>query len=309
MHLSRGRDSDMTTESRPAGRLLAGGRYVLLKQICRTSGSAIFRAKDTETEELVAVKKPLEHRLEDPFIRRIFSLESDILEAVGHRAVVSLLERSEDPLFLVMEHLDGRMLHECGNPSIEDILTLSLRMCDVLKDIHGMGIIHRDIKPENILLLPGKEPQLKLLDFGCALAPSIVSEDPYQDKEYMGTMDYTPPEHTLFQRGASDCRSDVYSLGMLMYELAVRSLPFDSRMPKSDPDKYEYHKELMRLQCYEMPEPPHMLDRSIPPHVSNLILRAISKRPEDRFQSAFGMSESIAASLIELHVKQFSERS
>ena len=171
--------------------------------------------------------------------------------------------------FIVMELVEGDSLHTHPPPSIDEIYSLSRQICAALEHAHAHGIVHRDLKPENILV--NREGVVKLTDFG--LARSITSRITTEGM-IVGTLYYLPPEQALGQ--AIDGRTDLYALGVVLYELVAGCLPFTAEDPLA----------VISQHLYAPVVPPRTYNPEIPPALDTLIVKLLSKRPEDRPASA-----------------------
>lgn len=262
------------------GETLAG-RYRLVEKLGAGGMGVVWKAVDLRLDREVAVKIfPSEM---DPDPRRVerFRAEPVLCGRLQHSGIVVVHDADEDEgrLFFVMELLDGQDLRKVmakslnGLPS-QRVVTIGARLAEALGAAHAKKVIHRDIKPANIMLLSGDRP--KICDFGIARA--IDSE---KATLQVGTPAYTAPEQS---EGEPDERSDLYSLGCVLYELASGDVPFDGTV-----------WQVMHRHATEQPTPPSAIRADIPSPLEELILQLLAKKPEDRPQSADEVAERLRA--------------
>lgn len=257
------------------GRIL-DNRYTLAEVIGEGSSAVVFRADDMRTERPVAVKilKP-EHSSDIKAIKR-FENECKVISMLSHSSIVRVVDISvsNSPKYIVMEYIKGITLRQYmdgkGALPFADIMDFGKQILSALEHAHSKGIIHRDIKPQNIMLLPGG--QVKITDFGIAQ----VNDDTLNlmaDKA-AGTAYYISPEQAA--GGEVDARSDIYSLGVVMYEMATGRLPFDGEDPA----------DVAKKQITTPPDPPSEINPEIPRGLESMILMAMEKMPDMRFKDA-----------------------
>ncbi len=235
----------------------------------------VYRAFDSTLQRPVAVKIIVDSALSDSN-RSILLNEAQSAAKLNHPNIVTIYDvvESTDEQgnrldFIVMEYVQGKTLHEQPPENEVEKFTIIQQVCLALEHAHKRGVIHRDLKPENIMLV-GK--QVKLMDFGQARSQQAGNDQP---EEYLaGSPAYISPEQV--QGRPPDARSDLYSLGVVMYELFTGVLPFGG---KSLIDMLSAH-------LYEEPQPPAKLQPGISLEVQNIILKLLEKTPEQRFQSA-----------------------
>jgi serine/threonine-protein kinase len=195
-----------------------------------------------------------------------------------------------------MEYLQGRELSKVlvqGHRfQPDEVASIIWKLADALEHAHQNGVVHRDVKPANIFML--KDDQPKLVDFGIARAPNRVPDDPANaDDPYtlfqnnlLGTPNYMSPEQAMGK--PVDSRTDIYSLGAVMYEMLLGRKPFQT----DDPDT------LLQHIAYKAPTAPHDIDPDIPGVLSRIVMKAMSKRPEKRYQTAEKMALDIKRYLV-----------
>jgi tetratricopeptide (TPR) repeat protein len=261
---------------------LLNGRYRLDAELGRGGMGRVYRAHDTLLDRQVAVKVLSAPELGTEGRARLLR-EAQAAAGLNHPNIVSVHDAGEaqipdraDPLpFVVMELVAGQSLHDRRPESLEDILSVARQVCAALEHAHARGIIHRDLKPENVLLAPdppeGTSATAKLSDFG--LARSIASRLTVEGT-VEGTVFYLAPELALGQ--AYDGRADLYALGVMLYELTTGRLPFLAEDPLA----------VISQHLHAPAVPPRARDEGIPPALDALIVRLLSKDPQDRPASA-----------------------
>ncbi len=260
------------------GRIL-DSRYKLVKCIGEGSSAVVFRADDLRTGRPVAVKvlKP-EHAKDVKAVKR-FENECKVISMLSHDAIVRVVDVSigNYSKYIVMEYIDGITLRHymdgMGPLRFDEIMDFCEQILSGLEHAHSRGIIHRDIKPQNIMLLPKGE--IKITDFGIAQVNDEAQN--FMLDRAAGTAYYISPEQAA--GGDVDSRSDIYSLGVMMYEMATGRLPFDG------PDAITVAKK----QITEAPIPPSELNPDIPKGLEAMILMAMEKMPDTRFKDASEM--------------------
>lgn len=253
-----------------------GGRYELLERIGGGGMALVYKGRDTLLGRNVAVKV-LRHQYvhDEEFIRR-FRREAQSAASLSHPNVVSVYDvgQEEDTHYIVMELVEGTNLNDKIKQQAPlqptEAVHIAVQICDALDHAHTNGIIHRDIKPHNILI--GKNGRVKVTDFGIARA--ATSSSITQTGSVIGSVHYFSPEHA--KGVAAGEKSDLYSLGIVLYEMVTAKLPFLGESPIS--------VALKHLQ--EQVEEPRVINPLIPQSVENIILKALRKRPEERYATA-----------------------
>jgi serine/threonine protein kinase len=200
--------------------------------IVRTSMTTIYRATDVGTGQLVAIKIPHPELECDPTFYSRFQREIAIGKKLRHPRVVQMLDSSGmDQLCIVMEWLDGKFLREIisreGKLSVERATRLAAGVCEALEYIHSQGVVHRDLKPENIMV--GEGDSVTLIDFGISAGEGMRRLTFSKLSNAMGTPDYISPEQ--IKRKHNDGRSDVYALGVILFEMLTGNTPFNGPNP------------------------------------------------------------------------------
>lgn len=251
-------------------------RYKIVRIIGVGGMAVVFEAMDLALNRLVAVKLLKEDIAQDAASVKRFINESKAVSMLSHPNIVKIYDVSvkEDLKYIVMERVEGITLksymQKKGVLPVNEILSYSDQILRALEHAHSKGIIHRDIKPHNILLL--KNGAIKVTDFGIAKLPN--AETVTMTDKAIGTVYYISPEQASGK--PIDPRSDLYSLGVMMYEMACGKLPFTADTPVS----------VALMQVNDQPKHPHEIVQSIPIGLEQIILTAMEKNPDKRFQSA-----------------------
>lgn len=264
-----------------------GGRYEILARIGGGGMALVYKAYDSLLQRNVAIKVLREQFVHDEeFIQR-FRREARSAASLSHPNVVSIYDvgQDEDTHYIVMEYIEGGTLNDIIKERAplqpEEAVRIASQICDALDHAHQNGIIHRDIKPHNILI--GKNGRIKVTDFGIARA--ATSSDITQTGAVLGSVHYFSPEHA--KGVAQGEKSDIYSLGAVMYQMVTNRLPFAGDSPIS--------VALKHLQ--ENLEEPRAINPLIPQSVENIILKAMRKNPDERYASAKAMLHDLETCL------------
>jgi serine/threonine-protein kinase len=274
------------------GKIL-NNRYKIIKEIGRGGMAIVYSARDTLLERRVALKmlRP-EYKSDDEFIDK-FRQEARAVARLSHPNVVSIYDIvvDEERIYLVMEIVEGKTLKdiikERTKLSIAESLEMARQIAAALSVAHGNQIVHCDIKPHNIIL--NDEMEVKVTDFGIARAVSNATVR--VTETVVGSAHYFSPEQA--KGGEIKAYSDVYSLGVVLYEMTTGELPFHGESPIS--------VALKHIQ--QTPVEPSQINNDIPKEVNDLIMKAISKDPADRFQDAYEMRQQITYCLKNLKSK------
>ncbi len=240
--------------------------------------AVVFEARDIVMNRIVAVKMLKEDLSDDAEAVKRFINESKAVSMLSHPNIVKIFDVSVKARlkYIVMERVEGITLksymQKKGALSREEVISYSEQVLRALEHAHSKGIVHRDIKPQNIMLL--KNGRVKVTDFGIAVLPT-GEKNP--NGKAIGTVYYISPEQASGKE--TDTRSDLYSLGILMYEMATGTLPFNADTPIS----------VAMMQVREQPKPPSEIRSDIPKGLEQIILGAMEKSPERRFQTATQM--------------------
>ncbi|CAM3948141.1 Stk1 family PASTA domain-containing Ser/Thr kinase [Paenibacillus alkaliterrae] len=264
-----------------------GGRYEILTRIGGGGMALVYKAHDVLLNRNVAVKVLRQQFVHDEeFIRR-FRREAQSAAALSHPNVVSIYDvgQEEDTHYIVMEYVEGQNLNEVIQEraplQANEAVRIAVQIADALDHAHQNHIIHRDIKPHNILI--GKNGRVKVTDFGIARA--VTSSTITQTGSVIGSVHYFSPEHAKGINAGE--KSDLYSLGIVLYQMLTAKLPFLGESPIS--------VALKHLQ--ETFEEPRIVNPHIPQSVENVILKAMRKNPNERYSSAHEMLLDLDGSL------------
>ncbi|MHB8877647.1 MAG: protein kinase domain-containing protein, partial [Myxococcaceae bacterium] len=266
------------------------GSYRVVRHLGRGGMGTVYLAEHVEIQSKVALKLLHPHLARDPSLVRRFFAEARAVNLIRQENILEIFDLAttvDGRCFLVMEYLQGHPLaHLTGGP-LEPAVAIPVlaQVCDALQAAHRRGVVHRDLKPENIFLVRrgGLENFVKLLDFGVAKLLSPGADETLGS--IVGTPEFMAPEQIL--AGAVDGRADLYSLGVIGYVLATGRLPFRGATVH---DTLLGHQELV-------PESPGALQPSVPKAFSEVILRALQKRPDDRFADAQEMKTALIGAL------------
>jgi serine/threonine protein kinase len=245
--------------------------------VARSGMASIFRGTDVRTGRSVAIKLPHPEMEADPVLFDRFQREEQIGKKLDYPGVVKVLNGEErSRRYMVLEWVDGRLLRQILNEQKkfppERAIRITLALCRVLDHIHSQGVVHRDLKPENIMV--GPEDQVTLIDFGIAANAGSRRLTFAKLTEAMGTPDYISPEQVKGKRG--DARSDIYSLGIMFYEMLTGKVPFTGPNPFV----------IMNERLLNNPIPPREANPEVSPQLQEIIYRALERDPNKRYPNA-----------------------
>ncbi len=266
------------------------GRYEVLQELGRGAMGAVYKARDPQIGRIVAIKFILlgSQSQEDlDQYKQRFYREAQTAGQMSHQGIVTIHDVAEDAMgqpYLVMEYIEGTSLDKVieapgqGARDLRRLLDIASQVADALDYAHRRKVIHRDIKPANILITA--EGRAKIADFGIA---KVGGTQMTQTGMLMGTPAYMSPEQ--ISGGSVDTRSDLFSLGVVLYKMFTGTLPFDGATVTE-----------VVLKVIQSPPPP-MLDRSpnLPPQLVDIVSRCLAKKPEDRYQTARQLADDLEA--------------
>jgi beta-lactam-binding protein with PASTA domain/tRNA A-37 threonylcarbamoyl transferase component Bud32 len=268
---------------------LLGGRYELDGVIGRGGMAEVYRARDLRLDRVVAIKTLRSDLARDPTFQARFRREAQSAASLNHPSVIAVYDTGEDTLdnnpvpYIVMEYAEGRtlrdVLHEEQRLPPERALQMTDGILRALDYSHRGGIVHRDIKPANVMLTNSGE--VKVMDFGIARALADSAATMTATAQVIGTAQYLSPEQARGER--VDARSDIYSTGCVLYELMTGRPPFQGDSPVAI--AYQHVRE-------EAPQP-SQIDPSIPQYANAIVMKALAKDPNYRYQSASEMRADI----------------
>jgi eukaryotic-like serine/threonine-protein kinase len=253
--------------------------------VVRTCMTTIYRATDLRTGQLVAIKIPHPELECDPVFYSRFQREIAIGKKLKHPGVVQAIDSSDmDQLCIVMEWADGRFLREIltkeGKLPVERATRIATGVCEALDYIHSLGVVHRDLKPENIMV--GEGDSTKLIDFGISASEGMRRLTFSKLSNAMGTPDYISPEQ--IKRKRNDGRSDVYALGVILYEMLTGETPFNGPSPFA----------IMNDRLVNDPPPAREINPEISVQMQEILYRAMERDLENRFTGAREFAAALA---------------
>ena len=261
-----------------------GGRYKVESKLGSGGMAVVYKAEDTILGRTVALKTLHDHYAEEPVFRRRFKQEARAMASLDHGNIVKVYDicQDGDKPFIVAEYVDGDdvgdLLARSGNLNEQFTRRIAAQLLRAISYAHHRGVIHRDIKPSNILIT--RDGTVKVGDFGIARLIEDDGTETGEPGEIIGSARYMSPEQ--LQGREATPRSDIYSVGVLLYHCLTGRPPFSGDV-----------KSLARQQVHTPPKPPRRLNRKISQGTEAAILKALAKRPEDRYPSAAAMLADI----------------
>jgi len=278
------RELPMSTEVE-VGQVL-DNRFRITDLVSRSGMASIFKAQDLQSGEVVAIKIPFMQFESDPAFFSRFQREEAIGKTLRHPFILRILavEEKSRP-YIVMEFLQGQTLRQVlrsvERMPVADALKIAGRICDALEYLHGQNVVHRDLKPENVMLCD--DGSIRLMDFGIAKAAGLRRLTFSGFSASLGTPDYMAPEQVKGKRG--DARTDIYSLGIMLYEMVTGALPFEGTNPYA----------IMHARLAGDPVAPRKWNPELSPQLEEIILHALERQPYDRYPSAAAMKVELDA--------------
>jgi serine/threonine-protein kinase len=276
----------VTQELQPGN--LLDERFQITSVINRSAMSSVFKATDLKTGRPVALKVPLSNLEGDPAAFSRFEREEEIGRALDHPNILKIIpveDNEKSRPYLVMELLDGqtleRLMQQIKPFPEADALPIVSQIADGLSYLHANGVVHRDLKPQNIMLC--SDGSLRIMDFGIAKVAASRRITFGGFSPTMGTPDYMAPEQVKGQRG--DERTDIYSLGAILYEMLTGRVPFEG----------ENAYMIMNARLVGDPAAPRVRNPTIRPEVEEIVLHAMARNPADRYASAAAMKADVDA--------------
>jgi serine/threonine-protein kinase len=255
--------------------------YRLDATVARSGMSTLYRATDLKSGRQVAIKVPHAEMEADPVLLERFEREQQIGQELDHPGIVKTFDGEErSRVYMVIEWVDGRLLRSILNEErklpVERAIRITLGICDALDYMHKHGVVHRDLKPENIMV--GEGDSIKLIDFGIAMKEDARRLTFTGLSPALGTPDYISPEQVKGQRG--DQRSDIYALGVMLYEMLTGTTPFTGPNPLA----------VMNERLLIDPKPARSLRPEISPQLEEIVFRALERDPRHRYSTAVEMA-------------------
>ncbi len=258
-------------------------RYEILEEVGKGGMAYVYKARCKLLNRIVAIKVLRDDLEGDSEFLKRFNTEATAAANLTHPNIVSIYDVGvhEERHYIVMEYVEGISLKQYISKNapldVKDALSIAYQICDALQSAHEKGIVHRDIKPHNILI--DSERRVKVADFGIARATSgstMTATD-----NILGSVHYISPEQA--RGGYVDCKSDLYSLGVVMYEMITGKLPFDNESPLA----------VAMMHCNDKPKPMSEIGESVSGSVEALVMKCLLKETKDRYQTASELKTDI----------------
>jgi len=251
--------------------------YRIDELVARSGMASIFRAIDLNNGKQVAIKLPHPEMECDPGLFDRFTREIEIGQKLNHPGVMKVYDSEKrSRVYMVMEWVDGKLLRRILGPAhklpVDRAVNLTIQILRALEYIHANGVVHRDMKPENIMV--GPDDKIKLIDFGIAGNEGSRRLTFAKLSNVMGTPDYISPEQVKGKRG--DGRSDIYAMGVMLYEMLTGKMPFEGQNPLA----------IMNERLLNNPIPPREVDPTVTPELQEIIYRALEREPANRYPTA-----------------------
>jgi len=279
---------------------LIAGRYEIEREIGRGGMGQVYRAHDTRLGRTVAIKRLPPEMMHDAELRRRLAQEARAASVLNHPGIATVYdyEEQEGESFIVFEYVEGITLRERSGQrrfTLEEIVDAGIQLAEALAAAHERGVVHRDLKPENVMVVKesGRLPRVKILDFGLAKQRHAVTPAAGEGAAetatvatsrglIVGTVNYMSPEQ--LEGEPADARSDLYALGLVLYEMATGANPFLGKTPTST------------IANILKQEPPPVLERNpvAPAELDRIVRKCLRKRPEERYQSARELAVDLA---------------
>ena len=261
------------------------GHFELLHEVGRGAGGSVWKARDTKLDRIVAVKLPRTGGLGSTYQNQLLR-EAQAVAQLNHPNIVRVHEvgRNAEGIYIVSDFVAGITLEaksKAGRMASRKVAKLLVKVCDALLHAHQLGVVHRDMKPSNIMLDGEDQPQV--IDFGLAKRDASDATMTIEGK-LLGTPAYMPPEQARGEGFSVDCRADIYSLGVILYELLTGELPFRGTV-----------RMLLQQVIHNAATDPRTLNSSIPKDLATICLKCLEKDPGKRYQSCEELGADLQA--------------
>ncbi len=262
------------------------GRYKVVQELGKGAMGKVFKAHDPRIDRMIALKVLREDRVtSEGFVKR-FLKEAMAIGRLSHANIVTVYDVGSDrgTVFIAEEFLEGQPLDgilKQRRLEFAEIVDMGIQMADAVHYAHQKGIVHRDIKPSNIIITP--EGKLKITDFGIAHIEDPNAPQLTQAGEILGTPYYMSPEQLMGK--TVDGRSDIFAMGVMLYEMAAEKRPFTGKSLPS----------IFHAITQKIPDPPDRLEQKVPERLAGIILKALEKDPAKRYATAKEVADDLRA--------------